>query len=349
MSRDFDQPPLEPRAFEPPASDPASDEAAPFESASYESPAFEAARAWPARHRRRFPAVRWLVAGAGAVVAASVLSLAIVVQAAGSPACAAPPLAGTTHSGKATHFDGSKGGNCSFGPPASNLYVALGPSEYSQGAACGGYLDVKGPKGTVRVKVVDQCPECAAGHLDLSEAAFAKIGVLNDGIIPITYQGVRDPQVPGPVQIRIKDGASQYWLAVQADNVGAPLKSMEVKTSGGWSALHQTDYNYWLDDNGAGQGPFTLRLTDVYGRQATVSGITLSPLKTQATNVFLTGSAQTGTVQSGGTPKSSAAARAGAATTQPAGPAATSDAAPPSQTTPELWSSASAQAARPCR
>jgi expansin (peptidoglycan-binding protein) len=333
MSQDFDQPP-----FEPPASE-------------------AAASGRPSRHRRRSPvagwsARRWLVAGAGAVVAASVLSLALVVQASGSPACAAPPLAGTTHSGKATHFDGSKGGNCSYGPPSSNLYVALGPSEYSQGAACGGYIDVKGPKGTVRVKVVDQCPECPAGHLDLSEAAFAKIGVLNDGIIPITYQGVRDAQTPGPVQIRIKDGASQYWLAVLADNVGAPLRSMEVKTSSGWSALHQTDYNYWLDDNGAGQGPFTLRLTDVYGRQATVSGITLSPLKTQTTNVFLTGSAQTGTVQSGGGTKTTGAPAAGPATTQPAAPAAqpTASDSSPDQATPELWSaSASAQAARPCR
>ena len=326
MSQDFEPPPAE----SPPSEATASD---------------GAASGWRARHRRRIPAARWLIAGAGGLVVATVLSLALVVQASGSPACAAPPLAGTAHSGKATHFDGSKGGNCSYGPPASNLYVALGPSEYSQGAACGGYIDVKGPKGTVRVKVVDQCPECPAGHLDLSEAAFAKIGVLNDGIIPITYQGVRDVAGLGPVQIRIKDGASQYWLAVLADNVGAPLKSMEVKTSAGWSALHQTDYNYWLDDNGAGQGPFTLRLTDVYGRQATVSGITLSPLKTQTTNVFLTGS-----VQSRGTAKSSGAPPARTVTTQPAASAAASDAPPASQGTSDLWSaSASAQAARPCR
>jgi expansin (peptidoglycan-binding protein) len=329
MSQDFEQPP---------AGSPSSEAAASEGAALGRRP----------RHRRRWPPARWLIAGAGGLVVATALSLALVVQASGSPACAAPPLAGITHSGKATHFDGSKGGNCSYGPPASNLYVALGPSEYSQGAACGGYIDVKGPKGTVRVKVVDQCPECPAGHLDLSEAAFAKIGALNDGIIPITYQGVRDVQGLGPVQIRIKDGASQYWLAVLADNVGAPLKSMEVRTSAGWSALHQTDYNYWLDDNGAGQGPFTLRLTDVYGRQATVSGITLSPLKTQTTNVFLTGSGQTGTVRSGGTPKSTGTAPAAPATTQPAGPAATSDAPPPSQAAPELWSSATAGASRPC-
>jgi expansin len=305
----------------------------------------------PVSHRHRgLPPTRWLLAGAGAVVLASVLSLVLVVQASGSPACAAPPLAGTTRSGKATHFDGSKGGNCSFGPPSSNLYVALGPSEYSAGAACGGYIDVKGPKGTVRVKVVDQCPECAPGHLDLSQAAFAKIGTLSDGIIPITYQGVRDPQVPGPIQIRVKDGASQYWLAVLADNVGAPLKSMEVRTSsGGWSALHSTDYNYWIDDNGAGNGPFTLRLTDVYGRQGTVSGITLSPLKTQTTNVFLTG---TTTAGGGAQPTKSTPPKP----TTPAA-AAPTDGAPPAETpSPDLWSpepsapaAAAAAAAAPCR
>lgn len=265
---------------------------------------------------RRFP--KWALPAGGGVVAAALLSVTLVVHASGSPACAsaaapplaAPPVAGTTHSGKATHFDGSNGGNCSFGPPSTDLYVALGPSEYSAGAACGGYLDVTGPKGTARVKVVDKCPECAQGHLDLSRAAFARIGNLNDGIIRITYQGVRDPQVPGPIQMRVKDGASAFWLAILADNVGAPLAKVELRTaSGGWFALARTDFNYWIDEDGAGAGPYGFRLTDVYGRQATVGGITMSPLKTQNTGAFLSGGGAAAKAPStASTRKSSAAA-----------------------------------------
>jgi expansin (peptidoglycan-binding protein) len=57
-------------------------------------------------------------------------------------------------SGRATYYTlASGGGNCSYpGPPADNLYVALGPGEYAAAAPCGGYLDVTGPMGAVRVK-----------------------------------------------------------------------------------------------------------------------------------------------------------------------------------------------------
>ena len=113
---------------------------------------------------------RWLAAG-GIAVPAAVLGIVLLLQNGGA-ACAAPP-AKTPKSGVATYFflEGTLG-NCSFpGPPADDLYVALGANQYSKAAACGTYLEVTGPKGKVRVKVVDSCPECPAGHLDLSGAA----------------------------------------------------------------------------------------------------------------------------------------------------------------------------------
>jgi expansin (peptidoglycan-binding protein) len=258
---------------------------------------------------------RWLLPTiGGGVLGVAAVTVALVMSAAGNPACAAPP--GTAKaSGKATYFDGSKGGNCSFGPPSSDLYVALGPSEYAAGAACGGYLDVTGPKGTVRVKVVDQCPECEPGHLDLSRAAFARIGAVVDGIIPITYRGVQNPGLPGPLTLRVKDGASRYWLAILADNHGNPLRSVEVKSGSGFTAMQRTDYNYWIAGNGAGTGPFTLRLTDIYGHRATVSGITLSPLKNQKTTTMMY--------------RTSAAGGSAAAPAKPVGPVASKSAASP--------------------
>src|ERR1700759_196082 len=112
-------------------------------------------------------------------------------------------------------------GNCSFpSAPANALFVALGPSQCAAGAACGSYLDVTGPKGTVRVKVIDSCPECEEGHLDLSRTAFGKIGNLDDGVIPITYKTVVNPTVPGPLSVRMQDGVSAYWFSVLIDNHG---------------------------------------------------------------------------------------------------------------------------------
>lgn len=97
------------------------------------------------------------------------------------------------------------GGNCSYpSAPANRRYVALGPSEYAAGAACGGFLDVTGPRGTVRVLVMDQCPECEPGHLDLSREAFTEIADPVQGVAGISYRAVVDPPLPGPLTFRIR-------------------------------------------------------------------------------------------------------------------------------------------------
>ncbi|BAL86178.1 hypothetical protein AMIS_9580 [Actinoplanes missouriensis 431] len=216
---------------------------------------------------------------------AGIIGVALVLQTGGS-ACAAPPST-TTKSGKATFYElAGTSGNCSFEVPADDLYVALGPAQYAEGASCGAYLDVTGPKGKVRVKVFDSCPECAPGHLDLSRTAFKKIGAEIDGIIGIKYKLVKNPSVPGPISVRIKEGASQYWFAARIDNHANLLSSVKVASSGGgFTSAHRTDFNYWLIDGGAGPGPFKIKITDVYGRTSTVTGIKMTPGTVQKTGV----------------------------------------------------------------
>jgi len=234
---------------------------------------------------------RLAVGGAGVALLACVAIVVAVVRT-GSAACAAPPaplaaapVQAAATSGKATFYAATGAGNCSFDPVSNPMVVALGPSEYKAGAACGGYLDVTGPKGGVRVKVVDQCPECPPGHIDLSREAFAKIGNTGDGVIPVTYRTVANPGVPGPLTVRVKEGSSQYWLALRFDNHGNALTAAEIKVGNGFQRLEHTDYNYWLDQSGAGGGPFTVRLTDTAGHQTTVNGVRLSVASVQRTGV----------------------------------------------------------------
>jgi expansin (peptidoglycan-binding protein) len=243
----------------------------------------------PRSHRRIGPNPRWLAAG-GAVALAAIVGVALLLQGGGS-ACASPP-ATSAHSGKATFYDLDGGvPNCSYpSAPDDDLFVALGPAEYSSAAACGTYLDVTGPKGKVRVKVIDKCPECDAGHLDLSRTAFKKIGAESAGVIPITYRTVVNPAVPGPLSVRMQEGVSQYYFAALIDNHGNQLAS--VKVAGPRGTFHtatRADYNDWIIDGGAGSGPFTVKIADVYGRTATLSGITLSPERTQKSSARLSG------------------------------------------------------------
>ncbi|MFN8200146.1 MAG: expansin EXLX1 family cellulose-binding protein [Nakamurella multipartita] len=226
-----------------------------------------------ARRPRRRTAVALLI---GAVAASLLL--------------AAPPAAAAT-SGKATHYEATGGsttnGNCSFPAlPADKLYVAVSPTEYAKGAACGTYLDVTGPRGTVRVVVMDKCPECATGHIDLSKTAFAKIGALSDGIIPVTYSTVKNPTVPA-LNFRFKNGSSRWWFALQVLNHGNRLQSVSVQVNGKWVAATLADYNYWIYQPGAGPGPYTLLVKDIYGQQAIVSGVTMSPTLVQTTTARL--------------------------------------------------------------
>jgi expansin (peptidoglycan-binding protein) len=235
---------------------------------------------------------RRLAAG-GAVVLAAIVGVALLLQNTTTAACAAPPTGSTVRSGKATFYDmGGGTGNCSFATiPSNDLYVALGNSQYSSAGACGSYLDVTGPKGKVRVKVVDRCPECAEGHLDLSRTAFKKIASEVQGLVSVKYKAVVNAPTP-PVSIRFKDGASQWWFAVLIDNHANPLTSVQAKTKGGgWRTAKRADYNYWIIEGGAGTGPFQIKIADVYGHSATAANIKIQPEKTQTTSVRLTGKA----------------------------------------------------------
>ncbi|MDG4767491.1 expansin EXLX1 family cellulose-binding protein [Solwaraspora sp. WMMD406] len=294
----------------------------------------------PGSHARRTgwsgwtPRNRWL-AGGGAATGAALLGLLLAAQVGASPACAAPPAGGSTYQGKATFYDAQgQGGNCSFdSAPADRMHVALGPTEYSDAAACGGYLDVTGPRGTVRVVVMDQCPECATGHIDLSREAFARIADPVQGIVPVSYRAVVDPPT-GPLAFRIKEGASQWWFAVRVTNHGNPLASVEARTGSGWRELVRHDYNYWLADDGLGPGPYTLRVTDVAGNQASVSGLTLAPEQTQTTDVRLYGSGGSGPA-------------AGAGSSSATGSGSTSGRSAERSPTPDTASAAESPSARP--
>ncbi len=247
---------------------------------------------------RRLPALAGRRAGplaaAGAGAVAVMVALAVgISQATASPACASVIMPGAATSGEATHYELAAGsmGNCSYpSPPAGPLYVALPPPEYGGSAACGSYLQVSGPDGSVTVEVVDQCPECQAGHIDLSEQAFARIAPLSAGLVPVSYHTIADPPLPAPLSMLVKAGSSAYYLALLPINNGNPLAGVAVRQdSGGWQELARTTYGYWLASSGAGPGPFTVRLTDSLGHQATVTGITISPGVLQATGTSMYG------------------------------------------------------------
>lgn len=96
------------------------------------------------------------------------------------------------YEGEATYYDANGTGACGF--PASNdfMVAAINDEQYSK-TNCGRCVEVTGPNGKVVVRIVDKCPGCGTGDLDLSQTAFGKIAKLSAGRIAIKWHFVTCP------------------------------------------------------------------------------------------------------------------------------------------------------------
>jgi expansin len=179
-----------------------------------------------------------------------------------APRClpAAPPATGS-----ATHYAAGPINKCSLEPRP--LVAAMNPHDYGGAIVCGACVEVEGPGGArVVVQIVDRCPGCGPGDLDLSRDAFARLAPLERGRISIAWRQVAC-EVEGPIAYRFKDGSNPFWTALQIRNHRHPIASLEVRGArGGYRSLRRTAYNYFVEPRGLGRGPYALRVTDVRGQ-----------------------------------------------------------------------------------
>jgi expansin (peptidoglycan-binding protein) len=201
-------------------------------------------------------------------------------DAAAAATCRNAPLAA---SGMGTYYDATGAGNCSFDPsPGDLLVAALNAPDYAHAAWCGACLAVTGPLGEVVVRIVDQCPGCKHGDLDLSREAFARIAALSAGRVAITWHEVACP-VTGPIRYQLKAGSNADWVAFQIRNHRYAIEGLEARgASGGYQAIARADYNYFVADKGLGAGPFSVRVTDVHGHVLDDAAIALGSDVTRA-------------------------------------------------------------------
>lgn len=170
-------------------------------------------------------------------------------------------------SGEATYYDATGAGNCSFEPSPGDLMVAaMNGVDYAGAAWCGGCVEVTGPLGKVVVRIVDQCPGCAKGDLDLSREAFAMIADLSAGRVQMTWNEVACP-VTGPIAFHHKDGTNEFYTAIQVLNHRYPIATLETRedAASAWEPIPRVTYNYFIPDGGLGTGPYALRTTDTRG------------------------------------------------------------------------------------
>jgi expansin (peptidoglycan-binding protein) len=190
-------------------------------------------------------------------------------------ACKGDPISET---GQGTYYDADGSGSCSFEKSPDDLMVAAinGP-DYGHAAWCGACLAVSGPRGVVVVRVVDQCPGCKHGDLDLGRQAFAKIAPLSAGRVPIAWHEVACP-VTGPIAYRMKPGSSAQWAAIQLRNHRYAIAGLSVRgPTGAYQRIARTDDNYFVAPGGLGPGPYALEVRDVHGQILEDRSIALDP------------------------------------------------------------------------
>lgn len=184
-----------------------------------------------------------------------------------------------TNSGEGTYYapiDGTNSGNCSIYIESGDLmYCALNAIDYNNAAPCGAYIKVTGVKGSVVLQVVDSCPECKKGDVDMTEEAFSMIDEVINGRVPITWEFVDKPNNK-TVKIEFKEGSSQYWTAIKVFDIKNALQSLEyLDANNNWVAMERMSYNFFVEPAGV-MSPMTLRATSVKGDVLVFDDISLT-------------------------------------------------------------------------
>ncbi len=200
--------------------------------------------------------------------------------------CARPHIEynGTVHEGEATYYEDGRLGNCSFPPeirPA--LHAAMNKADYAGSRSCGTYVNVRRKDDPqqrhVTVFIDNQCPECAAGDIDLSPAAFERIAERIEGRVPVEWSYVPAPE-KRPLRFRWKEDSGKWWFQVLVMDHQYAIARVEVQEScTDWVTLRRMAHNYWEARHGVERrlGPFNIRVTDVRGNKETVFGVPVEP------------------------------------------------------------------------
>ncbi|KAG7380084.1 hypothetical protein PHYPSEUDO_007790 [Phytophthora pseudosyringae] len=143
-------------------------------------------------------------------------------------------------------------GNCNFMsaiPTASTNYAALNNDQWDGLQNCGRCAEVSciddqcaDQTTTAIVQILDRCPECSSGDLDLSPTVFKNITGSDPSRLTIRWKFVDCPN-PGNIEVCLKTGSNGYYVAVQPSNT---LVGVETVTINGESTTMVDSAYYYL-------------------------------------------------------------------------------------------------------
>ena len=201
----------------------------------------------------------------------------------GQNACDEEP----SHFGNATYyyFNPTKQvGSCSFNNAKITPFLvgAMNTKEYGKADYCGACVEIQGPKGSVKVKIVDQCPGCKPGDIDLNAEAFDSIASRAQGRVAISWKVVPCESTE-PLVFHFIKTSNEWWASVQIRNHSNPIAKLEFWKDSVYTEIPRRTHNYFTMKN-MGIGPHTYRLTDVYGNEIIEENVPFA--RTESTQQF---------------------------------------------------------------
>ncbi|CAI5712978.1 unnamed protein product [Hyaloperonospora brassicae] len=180
-----------------------------------------------------------------------------------------------TGDGTAYTLGDTSSGNCNMMSAldfATTDYAALNNDQWNGLENCGRCAEVTCSDSrcadktkSVVVQILDRCPECKHGDLDLSPSVFKTLTGSHPARYTLKWKFVDCP-VAGNVKYCLKGGSSSFWMAIQPTNVATGITSLEI--DGKATKMLDGAYYYLLDGSGTTAGDLsnvTVSMTDLNG------------------------------------------------------------------------------------
>nr|UPT50355.1 expansin-like protein EXLX9 [Phytophthora capsici] len=154
---------------------------------------------------------------------------------------------------------------------ATTKYAALNVEQWEETMNCGRCAEVSctdascAGQASEIVYIMDQCPGCAYGDLDLSPSVFESITGQSYTKLSIEWKFVDCP-VSNNVQYCLKTGSSEFWVAVQPANFVSGVQSLSI--NGQETSVIDSAYYFLIDGSGesvADLSSVSISLTGVNG------------------------------------------------------------------------------------
>lgn len=169
-------------------------------------------------------------------------------------------------------------GNCNFMAYPSDAvtkYAALNTKQWDATRNCGRCAEVTctdalcsgKTKSSEIVHIVDQCPGCDSGDLDLAPDVFTAITGMQSDRLKIKWKFVDCP-VTSKIKYCLKKGSNAFWAAIQPTNFASGIASVTV--NGQETTMVDSAYYFLLDGKSEKQADLskvTIALVGVNGEK----------------------------------------------------------------------------------